>query len=218
MKLTQFVYFRSHFFCLVSIGLLAYTSSAQEDDKKKIKTVFDNYKSAILEDRGEEAVTYVDQNTISYYDAILKTTIEADSTTTDALPILDKLMVVSIRHRTPPAKIKSFDGKQLLRYAIQEGMVGKNSVENIEMGAVKLNNTRADGTIIVDGQETPMTFGFTKEGEAWKVDLTSAFAAGTTAFKTMIAQNGQSENDFIIQILTLLTQKAPTSAIWQPVE
>jgi hypothetical protein len=143
----------------------------KKKEEKLVRESFNSYKTSILNDKGEKAVDFVDSKTISYYNEILETTKKADSLTVNSLGILDKLMVISIRYRTSKRDILSFNGKELLIYAIKEGMVGKNSVMNTEIGDVEIDGNFAKGQLISKGQKTPFYFHFYKESNIWKIDL-----------------------------------------------
>ncbi|WP_299258650.1 hypothetical protein [uncultured Aquimarina sp.] len=193
------------------------TCIGQEKEEKLVRESFNSYKTSILNDKGEEAVNFVDSRTISYYNKILETTKKADSLTLNSLGILDKLMVISIRYRTSKKDILSFDGKELLIYAIKEGMVGKNSVINTEIGSVEIDEDFAKGQFISNGKKAPFYFHFYKEDNNWKVDLTSIFPVGAMAFKKMIEDNGEEENKYLLQLLELMTGKKPVNEIWKPI-
>ena len=187
-------------------------------DEEQVREAFDKYKSAILNDRGNEAVNYVDSRTLEYYSDILNQSISGDSATVDNLGIMDKLMVFSIRHRTSKEDILSFDGRQLLEYAIKEGMVGKNSVANNEIGEIKIENTFATGQLVSGGRPAPMYFHFYKEQNAWKIDLTSIFPVASMAFQRMADDSGQEENEYLFMLLEMITGKSPDRDIWQPIK
>ncbi|AFU70534.1 hypothetical protein P700755_003965 [Psychroflexus torquis ATCC 700755] len=189
----------------------------QEKEEKLVRESFNSYKTSILNDKGEKAVDFVDSKTISYYNEILETTKKADSLTLNSLGILDKLMVISIRYRTSKRDILSFNGKELLIYAIKEGMVGKNSVMNTEIGDVEIDKNFAKGQLISNGQKAPFYFHFYKESNNWKIDLTSIFPVGAMAFKKMIEDNGEEENQYLIQLLEMITGKKPVNEIWKPI-
>lgn len=110
---------KQYTFKLIILFLLfAGFSNAQKSEEKAVRNSFDLYKSAILNDEGEKAINQVDSRTVAYYSNILDHVRNADSMKVETLSILDKLMVFSIRHRTSPEEIKSFDGRSLLVYAI----------------------------------------------------------------------------------------------------
>lgn len=189
----------------------------QKKEEKLVRQSFDNYKSAILNDKGEEAVKYVDSRTIKYYSDILDLVKTADSTKVETLSILDKLMVFSIRHRTSKEEILSFDGKSLLVYAIKNGMVGKNSVANNSIGDVTIDNSFAKGQFIANGQKIPFDFHFYKEENQWKIDITSLFTISTAVFKKMADDSGQNENEYLFSLLEMITRNKPNSEIWKPI-
>ena len=198
--------------------LLVSSTSAftQKSEVKAVKVSFDSYKQAILNDRGEEAVQFVDSRTINYYGDVLEKVKHADSATVNALPLMDKVMVFSVRHRATKEDILSFDGKGLLVYAIKSGMVGKNSVVNSSIGDVTVEGTFAKGQYVSNGNKAPFNFNFYKEDNAWKVDLTSIFPTTNMVFRKLVEESGQTENEFLFSILERLTGKAPGDEIWIP--
>jgi hypothetical protein len=200
---------------LLLTGPLTY---GQKNEQKQVVKSFNNYKSAILNDKGEKAVKYVDSRTIKYYSYILELVKTADSSKVETLSILDKLMVFSVRHRTPKEDILRFDGKALLVYAIKSGMVGKNSVANNTIGEVIIENDFAKGQLIANGQIAPFYFHFYKEEKLWKLDLTALFPLSTTAFKRMADASGQKENEYLFLLLEMLTGKKPGQEIWEKVK
>ncbi len=189
----------------------------QEKEDELVRESFNNYKTSILNDNGNVAVKFVDSKTISYYNEILETTKKADSLTLNSLGILDKLMVISIRYRTSKEDILSFNGTELLIYAIREGMVGKNSVMNTEIGSVEIDGNFAKGEFISNGRKAPFFFHFYKENNNWKVNLTSIFPVSRMAFKKIVKDSGEEENEYLLQLLELITGKKPLNEIWKPI-
>jgi len=199
---------------LITLGNIAY---GQKSEEKLVKKSFDNYKSAILNDKGEEAVKFVDSRTIKYYSDILELVKTADSAKVETISILDKLIVFSIRHRTAKEDVLNFDGESLLVYAINSGMVGKNSVANNSIGEVKIEGNYAKGQFISNGQKAPFYFDFYKEDKQWKIDLTSLFPISTKAFKKMADDSGQNQNDYLFSLLEMITGNKPDIEIWKPI-
>jgi len=205
-------------FSLLLIFAFVLNSCSAQKEEKLVRRSFENYKSTILNDKGEEAVHYVDSRTITYYSEILAKTKNADSIEVNNLGLMDKIMVFSIRHRATKSEILSFDGKGLLIYAIKEGMVRKNSVANNTVGDVEIDGTFAKGRFIANGQKTPFYFHFYKEKDVWKIDLTSIFTIGTAAFKKMQEESGLNENEYLFSLLEMLTGRKPDNEIWKKIE
>jgi hypothetical protein len=196
--------------------LVIFKSFGQENQEKTIQKVFENYKSAILNDKGIEALNFVDSRTIAYYDDIINKIKTADSITIESYTILDKLMILAIRNSASQEEIMNMNGKSLFVYAIDNGMVGKNSVQNNSIGRVQIDDAFATGQFLVNGQETPINFHFYLENNNWLIDLTSIFPISSGAFKKMIASSGKSENETLLMILELMTGEKPTNSIWHP--
>ena len=207
-----------HMFTWMFFSLFAVCAFGQKAEEKLVRKTFEDYKSAILDDRGAEAVTYVDNKTVAYYSRMLELALHADSLAVDTLMVVDKLMVLAIRHRTSREQLLSFDGPKLIQYAIESGMVGKNSVANNSIGDVIIDNFTARGQLIVKGEKTDFYFLFNKEQHVWKIDLTSAVAISSKAVESMITESGQSENDYILSILQMISGTKPGPEIWLPVE
>lgn len=192
-------------------------SYGQDSEEQSVRASFNSYKSAILNDRGEEAINFVDSRTIKYYDDVLESAKTADSAQVESLSVWDKLMVLLIRHRTSKDDILSFDGRSVLVYVIENGMVGKNSVIDNSIGEVAIDGTFAKGRLVSKGQNTPLDLHFYKEDSRWKIDLTFLFKISTIALKNMIEESGQSENEFFFSLLEIATGKKPNAQIWQPI-
>ncbi|PSL23158.1 hypothetical protein [Dyadobacter jiangsuensis] len=202
----------------LALFLIPTLTTAQQTEEQQVKKTFDAYKSAILNDKGEEAVEQVDTKTINYYGNILEKVKTADSLAVDKLTLMDKLMVLIIRHRISKDEILTTNGKQLLVTAIKMGMVGKSSVMNNEVGVVKVNGNFATGELLVRGQKTPLAFEFNKENGTWKLDLTAVFPAGEAAFRQMVKQSGEPENAYLLSLIELTSGKGPGAEVWVPVK
>jgi hypothetical protein len=205
-------------FFLSLLFLLTTAAIGQKAEEKLVKASFEKYKSSILNDKGEEAVRYVDSRTIKYYGNVLHWVKNADAGEVEKLSMLDKLMVFTIRHKTLREDILSFNGEGLLVYAIKSGMVGKHSVANASIGSVSIEEGFAKGQYVSNGKETPLYFHFYKEENQWKIDLTSIFEVSTMAFKKMADESGQSESEYIFSLLEMMTHRKPGEEIWQPVK
>ena len=196
--------------------IFCHFSIAQNKEELLVRKCFEHYKQAILEDQGENAIKFVDKKTINYYTKMLDKIKKADSLEVNSLGIIDKIMVLSIRHQASKKEIQSMNGGGLLVYAIQKGMIGKSSVQRNRIGEVKLNGGIAKGQIVSGEQITPVYFDFNKEKGVWKIDLTSVFSLGTIGFKQVLKKSGLKENEYLIQVLEQMTGKKPSTKIWNP--
>ena len=202
------------YFCLLSLV----PSLAQQTGEEAVRNCYESYKAAILSDQGEEAIQWVDSRTITYYGDMLELVKNADSAQLETLSILDKFMVLIIRHKASKEDILSFDGRGLFIYAIKEGMVGKNEVVNNTIGEVTIEDAFAKGQLLVQEQPTPLYMDFYRESDRWKVDLTSVFGPTEELFDKLIQDSGQAENEYLFMLLGMVLGTEPGPEIWKPLE
>ena len=208
---------KKQFMILVTVIFSITSLIAQSNQDGLVKGAFNNYKQSILDDKGEEAIKFVDSRTIKYYSEIIETIKTADSAKVAGLSMIDKITVFSIRHRATKEEIKAMDGPGLFKYAIKNGMVGKNSVSTNTIGDVVVEGNFAKGELIANGNPTSLFFHFYNESGEWKLDLTSLFPISNTALTQMVKESGENENDFVFMILESLTGTKPGAEIWKPV-
>ncbi len=201
----------------LSFTLVVATCFAQKKQEKLIRESFEKYKSAILNDRGEEAAKYVDSRTMKYYSDIAEMVQSADSLSVRKLNIMDKLMVFTIRHNATKEEILNFDGEGLLIYAIEAGMVGKSSVAGNTIGTIVIEDSFAKGQLVANEQPTDIDFHFYNEDQMWKIDLTSIFPVALISFKQMQEDSGQNEVDFLFKILEMVSGNKPDHTVWREV-
>lgn len=190
--------------------------SRTEADKANIWACFEAYKNSILNDRGEAATKYVSSRTIQFYDSMATLARTADSLQVDSLSIIDKLTVLMLRARTPNELLFSYEGREVVVFAINSGMVGKDDVRNNELGKIYLDGTFARASMMVNGVESPISMHFHVEEGAWKMDLTSLFPITNTALEEVIEDSEMTENEFLEFVIAYgLQGKDPFHEIWE---
>ena len=188
-----------------------------EQDKKQIHDCFYSYKRAILEDKGDEAFQCLDKRTRDYYAKILQLVKTANRDEVEQLPLMDKMQILIMRNNVPKSELLSMTGDELLIYAINHGMVGKNGTSNLEAGPITVEGDFGKMEIVVREKNSGLTYHFYKEDGQWKLDLTSSFSMAKVAMNTVIQQSGQSENDFIFNMIRLTSRTKPNDDIWEPI-
>lgn len=191
-------------------------SESIEESIKKVENSFSGYKAAILEGKGKEAIKWVDQNTLDYYEKILEIAKSGDKATVQNLGLLDKWTVLSVRHRIPREEVLNMDGRSFFIYAVDEEFIGKKSVRDVEIGEIEVNGKTARGKIITEGDFDPMYFDFHKEGNKWKIDLTSLYPVSEAELEKARERNAKPDDEFILEILRMMTRKEPAPNIWDP--
>jgi len=206
------------FFLFVIFSVFSRHIIAQNIEKKLVQITFEKYKEYILNDNGVEAINYLDSRTKKYYNDILKDVISADSNRIEKLSLMDKMMVLIIRQRVSKEEILSMNGEKLLIYAINNGMVGKNRASKNGLRKIYVNKNFAKAEMEASDKKNPIYFHFYKEDGIWKIDLTALFNISNQAMKMVVEQSNQSENEYLLYLIELVSKKAIIETIWQPLE
>jgi FOG: Ankyrin repeat len=194
--------------------------------EKEIRDCFARYKAALLSSQGEEAAECVSDKTISYYFWSNVRTMQQDRKGIERMPLTERIYVLSMRHQVPYAKLYELSrvertqmGRSYFIHAVESGMIGKESVEKLELAKVfvdTVDGNKAKTMISSDGKTAPFGFDFLLEEGQWKIDLTSFFPIAEEILKAAIMQSGMSENQFIFAVLEKNSGKKPDDSIWDP--
>jgi hypothetical protein len=200
---------------LFFILILSQTTYSQKKDINSIKSIFSNYQQLVENKKGSEAVSFVDSKTLDYYGKIASLAIYGDSAKIQSLEYLEKVNVLSIRHKFQKDKIVQIAGRgELFITLVNEGSLAG---PRMEITDVIVNGNSAQATITIDEEKQPYYFLFNKEGGQWKIDATSDLPTLSEFYKTMYPDK-EAENKIIFFGLKLLTGKPAESNIWNPIK
>ncbi len=206
----------SSLICLVCLVLAGCTGGPSVDETIGIRAAFDGYKKAILDQDGEKAVTFVDQNTLDYYGKMLDLALRGHRGTVRARTTADRLMILFIRHRIPLESAKQMTGESLFAHAVDEGWIGRESVITNELGDIAVSGTSGTGVHISAGEESPIKWVFQKEGDRWKMDLTAVMPIADQALKQIIQESGLPDDEFLTEIIEAVSGKEVDDTVWDP--
>lgn len=185
-----------------------------------VKNCYKAYQSALLSGDGKTSLKLINQAGIDYYDAIFKYVLEADSETVATMPLMDKLMILSLRFRTDRNTLLRMEknGESIYEYGVNQGLVGANSVRQAELGTIMISDNEATARVLQNGQEIPMQFKFVKEDNKWKFDAKYMLVQTGFALQQYLVEKGVSEDDFIQETLEKMSSKPVDDEIWHPIK
>ena len=202
---------------LLPLLLMTNVLYGQNKADKCIKKSFRIYRNALMKEDGKKATKRVAKNTIDYYGKMLHHARFSDSLTINNLPLIDKLMVLSFRNRVPANKLLQISAKQAVIYAIDKGMVGKESLADLSLGKISIINKKAEAQLVLNNDPVPINFVFYKECVRWKIDLTAFFPVVTIAIQQTVKDLEMSENELVEFIVQLVEPYQLNPKIWKPV-
>src|SRR5262249_29184349 len=77
-----------------------------------------DYKSAILDQKGEAAVGLVTKRTVDEYQHYVDWALSADRKTLESLSFINRFQVFLLKHRIPADTLKKLDGRSVFVYAV----------------------------------------------------------------------------------------------------
>jgi len=205
------------------IGLLAAllagcSGGSSQDESSAVEAGFDSYRQAILDQDGTAAVACVDAKTLEYYGEMLDLALRGSRVKVMALSVLDKMMVISIRHRVPRAVLEGMTPESLFVHAVDEGWIDRASVETLELGEIVVSAGTARVVFLTEGKTIPgARLVFRQEEERWKIDLTSIMPLASLAFEGAIRQSGISEEEFLTSVLEEASGVEVGESVWEPI-
>ena len=196
-------------FVVLAVALPARAQTVQDS----VHAAYERYRHALLAGDGAAAVEALDRSAADLYDRYVDLVLDADSATVRDLGVVDRLTVLSLRHRVPADTVRAFTGASALAYAVEHGWIDRASVLVGRLGRVDADGDRASAaTNAGDGVAVP----FRRRDGVWRPDLAALMEASGPALRAMIAETGQSDDEFIAYALLVLSRRAVSDDVWQP--
>lgn len=192
---------------------------APETWLEEVKNDFERYRTATLEDRGEDAIQCLDGRVFDYYQVMLEHARKSDSATVASLPLADQLLVLAIRHRATPEQVMAFTDSTCLIFALDEGMIDKEGAANIQIDDVDIDGDFAQATVSSMGEQVPLKFHFYKSDGIWKFDLTQLFPLANEILAGIVTDSGMAPGELVTLLIGMAAgEPVDETSIWQPVE
>jgi hypothetical protein len=197
--------------CIASCG-------SRSPEAPAVEKAFADYRQAVLDKKGDAAADLIAPATIAEYQKYRDLALKGDEKTVKGLSISGRTNVLMMRHRVGKDQLKSMNGKKIVAYAVDQGWIGEEGVKRAGVTDVEVSGSAATAKVTVNGQKSDEMFHFAKHDGKWTIDLVPNLPRADVLFQKMASESGQGENEFLFQILGLLTGRPVTDAIWQPLE
>ena len=183
----------------------------------EVKQSFMTYKAAILASDGPTAAQVVTQGSRDYFRKLADHALTLDRDGLHKIHLTDRLYALLLRHNLDRSRLESMSGREVVSYAVDEGWIGKEGAEQLELGNYQVDGQSASGTIMrPDGGETTFKMEFVREDGQWLLDLVALMDLTRTAFEYSVKQSGLSEDEFVMLMLEYSTGRKPDPGIWNP--
>jgi hypothetical protein len=187
------------------IVFLFFVSSCASQDKKDTKPkdvdginlVFKKYTDAIKTGQGNEALKYISQKTIDYYDSLIYHTLYSDEKELNKINILTRIAILRMRHTQSLTFWDTMTANKLLGQMWSKPQQHAASPQ-VNLVDCKIDKDKATCVLQLNGESTEMQSVFNKENSEWKIDITSTNSYGIEEMKNDIKKRGITETEYIL--------------------
>ena len=202
---------------LLLLVLLGQPLAAAAEPVEKVKESFQIYKTAILDADGAAAAAIVTQGSRDYFRKLADQALTLDHQGLHEINLSDRLYTMLLRHNLGRKELESMSGREVVSYAVDEGWIGRQGAEQLQLGHYEVEGDTASGTILrPDGGSTSFKMEFVKEEGRWLLDLVALMQLTRSAFEFAVKQSGIDEDTFVILMLREGSGRPPRPDIWEP--
>ncbi len=185
-------------------------------DAELIKECYSKYQEGLLQGKGTNVMGQVSKVSLDYYSEILRYAKGADSTAIVQSALTEKFTILLARQKIDSEMLVNMSDESFFIYVVEQGMIGKSSVDGLELGDVFVDGNTAKGAIIIKGVPQKYQFNFMKEGEDWKIDLINLMTISSDGLRAQISESPISEDEYILKTVEIATRKKRKEDLWRP--
>lgn len=202
---------------LIPIILLCLLVGCKANEEKLIRKTLSDYKAAVLKDNGNEAVKYVDSQTIAYFHSLQQNAMTLDSIDIERLRLMDRYQLVMLKHMLKPNELRTMDGKQVLAFLINSKTINKETIMKMTPGNIVIRENNASAQILIDNKKAAdFQFTFYKEHGNWKLSIMQLTQMLEPYLLEMIDKSGYDEHTLYDLAGAGFNDKFLDNSVWHP--
>ena len=160
------------------------TDALAASEAASVRQSFHGLKTALLQNRGEDAVGLVSQSTLALTEQARDLALYGTQAELEAQPTAMLVAALSLRQSIPAADLRSMPAHDLVAHVVNTDLTRDGSVAGIEIGGVRVDRGTALADIVSNRPFPVSQLRFNKEQGVWKLDLRDV-AYGDTAIDRM---------------------------------
>jgi len=200
------------------LAVLLISSCGGKSDADMIKSTFDYYQNAVVDNNGKAAADCLDSKTLEWYSKILEMTKESNKSSLEKINFLSKKSVLAIRQEFNKKQINDLNPKTAFAFAVEKSLYDQDFLKGAGFNNLKIENDKAIVALAKDGKGIKDNFlTFKKEGGKWKINFAALINAQDDDATGILVENIPSENAHALKAIKELSDKPIKSYIWKPV-
>jgi hypothetical protein len=203
----------------LAIGLLPAAALA---DPAEVEQSFAAYKQALVAGDGAKASALTASDTHDFLDQALNRALTMQEPEVRALPLLDQISVLMLRHNMKPEQLREMRDGDPVAYAVEQRAFDMNEVQKLEAAEFTVTGTQAQAPLSnLKGSPVPVNVHFKEEAGTWRFDLLSSIAPFRAVFDAQAGmlnalQTQDGKSGVVPLIIHLISGRAPDPNIWNP--
>jgi hypothetical protein len=193
------------------------SNSAAADEAPAVRAAFETYKKAALAKDGATGVSVLASPILGLYEESRKLALTASEQELSGLQLYKQVTVYMLRGEIDAATLRTATPKDLVKTALDKGLVGEQSITNLSLGEVAVNGDTASAAVLSGGKPAPFKFRFVREDGTWKIDLQPLLELTEPALQEVAKQKNLTPGQLIDQMLAAKYGPAKAAQLRKPV-
>jgi hypothetical protein len=185
-------------------------------DEAAVRAAFTAYSALAASGRTTSWPSLVSRRTVDYYTRARERALSATEAEVRALPLDERFLVLTLRHRLDPDRLRAWSGKLIFDHSLRHGWVDKEAVVGSVLGPVEIDGDQARAVLLDGGEPLHYDLELRREDGRWKLDLVTIFRGDAVALQMRARQTRRTEDEMILYELEWATSTKVSPAIWTP--
>lgn len=181
-----------------------------------VRECFDQYRTALLHDKGKLALRLVSESTIEYYGRVRDLALYGRAKELRDQSLMTQLVVLLLRHRLDADQLAAMTPADLFVATVDQGMTGKSDMSALRVKRIKMERPDIAFAEIAVGASAGMYIRFVKEKNKWRLDVLSLLQIAEVANQAWREQQGFEDAQYLAMAIETLTHKKLTKKSWEP--
>lgn len=175
-------------------------------DQAAIRGILEQYRKSLGAVDGDAFVKILDSKTMQWHQETAQAAQSANKAELAKLGVLNRLMVLRLRHEYNKADLAKLTGPEVIVTAVKKGWINNNFADMVVIASYGVNKDGLAYVTLRQNAKVP-AFWFAKESGQWQLALSHTFTGADKGLEQVVKKAGLSEEDFLLKTLETESKK-----------
>ena len=172
--------------------------ATENTEAQQARRCFMNYQSATALEDMDTAVKLLDGTTRERILKYLEFALAGGGAIPDSpTPSLDRICIELFRTVIPPEELENITEEEAIAFTLDHLFAGPEGFEQFRIGSIEVEDGHASAELFAGDAALPIDLVFTREKDAWRMNLASLFPLIETTYAAIARQRGMTTEEFI---------------------